>query len=86
MNLTNLERENRAMLTQAELLKVAKKEKGDPLTKVEEWFVWTHPTMTFDEIREMLDSEDARIDAEFDELNKDGAIGIDGKLNWRLSL
>ncbi len=85
MTLTNLEREDRAMMSQAKLLSVAKTEKGDSLTKVEEWFVWTHPTMTFDEIRDMLDSEDARIDAEFDELNKDGAIGIDGKLNWRFS-
>ena len=54
---TNLERANRGMLTHSELMKKATGEKGSPLTKVEEWFVWVHPDMTFDEIREMLDDE-----------------------------
>ncbi len=54
---TNLERANRGMLTHSELMKKATQEKGSPLTKAEKWFVWVHPDMTFDEIREMLDSE-----------------------------
>ena len=57
MNLTDLQRENRVMMTQTELFKVAEKEKGSQLTPMDEWFVWTHPSMTFQEIREMLDSE-----------------------------
>ena len=55
--ITNLERQNRGMITQAELMAMATEEKGSPLTKVEQWFVWTHPEMTFDEIKEMLKSE-----------------------------
>ena len=57
MNLTDLQRENRVMMTQTELFKVAEKEKGSQLTPMHEWFVWTHPSMTFQEIREMLDTE-----------------------------
>ena len=57
MNLTDLQRENRVMMTQIELFKVAEKEKGSQLTPMDEWFVWTHPSMTFQEIREMLDTE-----------------------------
>ena len=57
MNLTDLQRENRVMMTQTELFKVAEKEKGSQLTPMDEWFVWTHPSMTFQEIREMLDTE-----------------------------
>lgn len=57
MKLTDLQRENRVMMTQTELLKVAEKEKGSQLTPMDEWFVWTHPSMTFQEIREMLDTE-----------------------------
>ena len=37
---TNLERDNRGMLTHSELMKKATGEKGSPLTKSEEWFVW----------------------------------------------
>ena len=57
MKLTDLQRENRVMMTQTELLKVAENEKGSQLTPMDEWFVWTHPSMTFQEIREMLDTE-----------------------------
>ena len=57
MSLTDLQRENRVMMTQTELFKVAEKEKGSQLTPMDEWFVWTHPSMTFQEIREMLDTE-----------------------------
>ena len=57
MKLTDLQRENRVMMTQTELFKVAEKEKGSQLTPMDEWFVWTHPSMTFQEIREMLDTE-----------------------------
>ena len=57
MKLTDLQRENRVMMTQTELLKVAEKEKGSQLTPMDEWFVWTHPSMTFQEIRIMLDTE-----------------------------
>ena len=57
MKLTDLQRENRVMMTQTELLKVAEKEKGSQLTPMDEWFVWTHPSMTFQEIRELLDTE-----------------------------
>ena len=57
MKLTDLQRENRVMMTQTELLKVAEKEKGSQLTPMDEWFVWTHPSMTFQEIREMQDTE-----------------------------
>ena len=53
----NPELENRGMLSHSELMEKATEEKGSPLTKVEEFFVWVHPTMTFDEIREMLDDE-----------------------------
>ncbi len=84
--MTNLQRQNRGMMTHSELMKKATEEKGSPLTKVEKWFVWTHPDMTFDEIRAMLDGEENdQVDAEFKQLDEDGAIGIDGKLNWRLS-
>ena len=55
--ITNLERQNRGMITHAELMAMATEEKGSPLTKVEQWFVWTHPEMTFDEIKEMLKGE-----------------------------
>ena len=64
MNLTDLQRENRVMMTQTELFKVAEKEKGSQLTPMDEWFVWTHPSMTFQEIREMLDSEVKAIEDE----------------------
>ncbi len=57
MKLTDLQRENRVMMAQAELFNTAEKEKGSALTTIEEWFVWTHPSMTFSEIREMLDKE-----------------------------
>ena len=52
-----LTRENRVMMTQSELFKLAEKEKGSQLTPMDEWFVWVHPSMTFQEIRVMLDSE-----------------------------
>ena len=45
------------MMTQSELFKLAEKEKGSQLTPMDEWFVWVHPSMTFQEIRVMLDSE-----------------------------
>ena len=64
MNLTDLQRENRVMMTQTELFKVAEKEKGSQLTPMDEWFVWTHPSMTFQEIREMLDTEAKAIEDE----------------------
>jgi len=56
--MTNLERQNRGMMTHSELMKTATEEKGSQLTKVEEWFVWTHPSMTFNEIKSMLDGEE----------------------------
>ena len=84
--MTNLQRHNRGMMSHSELMKKATEVIGSPLTKVEKWFVWTHPDMTFDEIRAMLDGEENdQVDAEFKQLDEDGAIGIDGKLNWRLS-
>lgn len=64
MKLTDLQRENRVMMTQTELFKVAEKEKGSQLTPMDEWFVWTHPSMTFQEIRIMLDSEAKAIEDE----------------------
>ena len=48
-------REDRAMLSAQELFVVAEKEKGSKLTQMDEWWVWTHPQMTFPEIKEMLD-------------------------------
>ena len=48
-------REDRAMLSALELFAVAEKEKGNKLTQMDEWWVWTHPQMTFPEIKEMLD-------------------------------
>ena len=58
MKLTDLQRENRVMMAQADLFKLAEKEKGSQLTPMDEWFVWVHPSMTFSEIRVMLDSTD----------------------------
>ena len=54
---TQFTKEERIMMTQTELFKVAAKEKGSQLTPMDEWFVWSHPTMTFQEIRAMLDLE-----------------------------
>ena len=51
-------REDRMMLSESELLELAEKEAGRLLTETEKWFVWTHPKMTFLEIREMLDTEE----------------------------
>ena len=53
----NPELENRGVLSYSELIEKATEEKGSPLTKVEEFFVWIYPTMTFNEIREMLDDQ-----------------------------
>tara|TARA_Y100000034_G_scaffold122086_1_gene167111 strand:+ start:1403 stop:1603 length:201 start_codon:yes stop_codon:yes gene_type:complete len=50
-------REDRAMLSAQELFGVAEKEKGSKLTQMDEWWVWTHPQMTFPEITEMLDDD-----------------------------
>jgi UDP-3-O-[3-hydroxymyristoyl] glucosamine N-acyltransferase len=50
-------REDRAMLSAQELFVVAEKEKGSKLTQMDEWWVWTHPQMTFSEIKEMLDED-----------------------------
>ena len=50
-------KEDRVMMTQSDLFELAEKEKGSQLTPMDEWFVWSHPTMTFQEIREMLDLE-----------------------------
>ena len=55
----DMTREDRAMLSAQELFAMAEKEKGSKLTQMDEWWVWTHPQMTFPEIREMLD-EDAK--------------------------
>ena len=51
-----LDREARRMMTEKELLELAEKEAGRLLTETEKWFVWAHPSMTFSEIREMLDT------------------------------
>ena len=53
-------REDRAMLSAQELFVVAEKEKGSKLTQMDEWWVWTHPQMTFPEIGEMLDADAKR--------------------------
>jgi hypothetical protein len=53
-----LNREARTMMTEMELLELAEKEAGRLLTETEKWFVWTHPSMMFLEIREMLDTEE----------------------------
>jgi hypothetical protein len=45
------------MLSALELFAIAEKEKGSKLTQMDEWWVWTHPRMTFPEIREMLDDD-----------------------------
>ena len=55
MEILIMTREDRAMLSALELFAVAEKEKGSKLTQMDEWWVWTHPRMTFPEIREMLD-------------------------------
>ena len=55
MEILGMTREDRAMLTEMELLKLAEEEAGRLLTETEKWFVWTHPRMTFSEIREILD-------------------------------
>ena len=52
-------REDRVMLTQQELFDLAQIEKGSKLTQMDEWWVWTHPRMTFQEITKML-AEDAK--------------------------
>ena len=49
---------DREMLSQVDLLELAEKEAGRKLTKTEEWFVWTHPSMTFVQIKKMLNSEE----------------------------
>jgi len=49
--------EDRVMLSEKDLLALAEKEKGSKLTPMDEWWVWTHPRMTFPEIRKMLDKE-----------------------------
>ena len=59
-----LDREARTMMTEKELLELAEKKAGRLLTETEKWFVWTHPSMTFQEIREMLDSETKAIEDE----------------------
>ena len=51
-------REDRMMLSESELLELAEKEAGRLQTETEKWFVWTHPKMTFLEIREMLDESE----------------------------
>ena len=48
-------REDRVMLAQQELFDLAQIEKGSKLTQMDEWWVWTHPSMTFQEIKKMLD-------------------------------
>ena len=53
-----LNREARTMMTEMELLELAEKEAGRLLTETEKWFVWTHPSMMFREIRVMLDTEE----------------------------
>jgi hypothetical protein len=58
MEILTMTREDRAMLTEMELLKLAEEESGRLLTETEKWFVWTHPRMTFPEIREMLDKNE----------------------------
>ena len=55
MEILIMTREDRAMLSALELFAVAEKEKGSKLTQMDEWWVWTHPQMTFPEIGEMLD-------------------------------
>ena len=55
MEILIMTREDRAMLSALELFAIAEKEKGSKLTQMDEWWVWTHPRMTFPEIREMLD-------------------------------
>ena len=55
MEILIMTREDRAMLSALELFAVAEKEKGSKLTQMDEWWVWTHPRMTFPEIKEMLD-------------------------------
>ena len=55
MEILIMTREDRAMLSALELFAIAEKEKGSKLTQMDEWWVWTHPRMTFPEIRVMLD-------------------------------
>ena len=55
MEILTMTREDRAMLSALELFAIAEKEKGSKLTQMDEWWVWTHPRMTFPEIKEMLD-------------------------------
>ena len=60
MKNNNNNREARIMMTEAELLATAELEAGrKSLTETEKWFVWTNPSLTFPEIREMLDKESA---------------------------
>ena len=62
-------KEDRAMLSAQELFAIAEKEKGSKLTPMDEWFVWSHPRMTFQEIRAMLDLE-SQVWKELDEKMK----------------
>ena len=60
MEILIMTREDRAMLSALELFAIAEKEKGSKLTPMDEWWVWTHPQMTFPEIGEMLDADAKR--------------------------
>lgn len=53
----NNNREAQIMMTEAQLLATAELEAGRNLTETEKWFVWIHPSLTFSEIRQMLDKE-----------------------------